>query len=283
MPTLTWAERFNPALERAMVYLRTSEKEFLAEEENKIRAQKRQLRRSRITAIILGTAAIISMFFMLFAFVKQVEAEKNRQEAEQQRERATTEQQRAEKMAEEARLSAEEAKIQEERALANADSARISALEAMRQKEYADRTAREANVQRSKAEMNAELAEEQRFMALAQADTARMNAEESQRLRMVSVGKTMAVKSIQLSGEGQLQTLLAYQAYLFNKRNGGSANDADIYMGLYNVAKTHGALNYKTFDGHSGMVNSIVFPTRYPGLLYLGIGREGAQVECREF
>ncbi len=259
MPTLTWAERFNPAFERAMVYLRTSEKEFIAEEENKIRAQKRQLRRSRITAIILGTAAIISMFFMLFAFVKQVEAEKNRQEAEQQRERATIQQQRAEENAEEARLNEEEARRQEERALANADSARISALEALRQKEFADRNAQEANVQRSKAEMNAELAEEQRLRALALADTAQLNAEEALRLRMVSVGKSMAVKSVQLSGEGQLQTLLAYQAYLFNKRNGGTANDADIYMGLYNVAKTHRALNYKTFDGHSGMVNSIVF------------------------
>lgn len=259
MPTLTWAERFNPAFERAMVYLRTSEKEFIAEEENKIRAQKRQLRRSRITAIILGTAAIISMFFMLFAFVKQVEAEKNRQEAEQQRERATVQQQRAEEMAENARLSAEEARRQEERALANADSARISALEAMRQKEFADRSAQEANLQRSKAEMNADLAEEQRLRALALADTAQMNAEEARRLRMVSVGKSMAVKSIQLSGEGQLQTLLAYQAYLFNERNGGSPNDADIYMGLYNVAKAHRALNYRTFEGHSGMVNSIAF------------------------
>ena len=41
-PTLTWAERYDPAFERAMVYLRTSEKEYLAEEENKIMLQKRR-------------------------------------------------------------------------------------------------------------------------------------------------------------------------------------------------------------------------------------------------
>jgi len=36
-----------------------------------IRLQKRQIKRAKIVAIILGTAAIISMGFMLFAFVRR--------------------------------------------------------------------------------------------------------------------------------------------------------------------------------------------------------------------
>lgn len=259
MPTLTWAERFNPAFERAMVYLRTSEKEYIAEEENKIKAQKRQLRRSRITAIILGTAAIISVFFMLFAFVKKVEADKNKLEAERQKEQARIEAERAEINAERAEQNAEEALRQERRAMLNADSARMSALEALRQKELAQRNEEEAKAQRKRAEINAEEAQKQRERALAQADTAQMNAERALRLRMVSVGKSMAVKSLQVIGEGDIQTLLAYQAYLFNERNGGVDNDADIYLGLYNVAKVYGGLNYNTYDGHTGMVNSVAF------------------------
>ena len=40
-PTLSWAERYNPAFERAMMYLRTSEKAWIEEEENKVKIQKR--------------------------------------------------------------------------------------------------------------------------------------------------------------------------------------------------------------------------------------------------
>ena len=84
-PTLAWAERYNPAFERAMVYLRTSEKEFLEEEENKIRLQKRQMRRTRIIALIPGIAAIISVGFMLFAFVQKIAADRQTILAEERR------------------------------------------------------------------------------------------------------------------------------------------------------------------------------------------------------
>jgi WD40 repeat protein len=56
-----------------------------------------------------------------------------------------------------------------------------------------------------------------------------------------------------------LQTLLAYQAYLFNKSNNGTENDADIYAGLYNVARRYGSTNYKSFTGHNGEIKSIAF------------------------
>jgi len=84
-PTLTWAQRYNPAFERAMVYLRTSEKEYLEEEENKIRLQKRQMKRTKIVATILGVAAIISMGFMLFAFVQKIAADRQTILAEQRK------------------------------------------------------------------------------------------------------------------------------------------------------------------------------------------------------
>jgi len=69
----------------------------------------------------------------------------------------------------------------------------------------------------------------------------------------------MSIKSLQVQGQKDLQTLLAYQAYLFNQKNGGFENDADIYMGLYNVAKQYGNVNYKIFSGHSGAIKSIAF------------------------
>ncbi len=258
-PSLTWAERYNPAFERAMVYLQTSEKEYLAEEENKIIAQKRQLRRSRITAIILGTAAIISVFFMLYAFERQIEANKQRREAEIQKQEAEVQKIKADSSALVANMNEQIANEESLRANANADSARYNAAIAEQQRLIAEENAIRASLSEQEALKQQGLAEEKEKEANENAELARLEKERATRLRMVSVGKTMAVKSVQATGQGDLQGLLAYQAYLFNKRNGGLENDADIYMGLYHVAKTFGGANYKSLEGHQGAVRSVAF------------------------
>jgi len=258
-PTLAWARRYDPAFERAMVYLRTSEKEYLDEEESKIRLQKRQMRRTKIVAMILGTAAIISLGFMLFAFVQKIAADRATVLAEERRkqeEAARAEAVRNEQLA----------TIQRERADSSAIVAQTNAEEALRQRSRAVQ-------QQSIAERNADLARQQEALALEQSDSAKrasMRADqqrsiaETERnralsLRMLSIGKSMSIKSLQVQGQKDLQTLLAYQAYLFNKNNGGLDNDADIYTGLYNVAKQYGGVTYKTFKGHTGAVRSIAY------------------------
>jgi hypothetical protein len=140
-PTLTWAERYNPAFERAMVYLRTSEKEYLEEEENKIRLQKRQMRRTKIVAMILGTAAIISMGFMLFAFIQKIAADRQTILAEQRKTEAEKQKYIADSIA-------VVATTQRSLAVTNATIADQKAEEARQQKEIADS-------QRSLAERNA--------------------------------------------------------------------------------------------------------------------------------
>ena len=128
-------------------------------------------------------------------------------------------------------------------------------------------------MKRSVAEQDAAEARKQQYMAMEQTDSARkaliisdMNAKslvelknEAVRKKMISLGKSMSLKSLQLNGQKDLQILLAYQAYIFNKSNGGSANDADIFSGLYNVAKQYGNVNCKTFTGHAGEIKSIAF------------------------
>jgi WD40 repeat protein len=258
-PTLAWAERYNPAFERAMVYLRTSEREYLEEEENKIRLQKRQMRRTRIVALILGVAAIISVGFMLFAFVQKIAADRQTVLAEERRVLAETEKSRADAQTDVAVRQKSIADSNAVVAILNADSARM-------QKEIADS-------QRVIALINAERAIQQQKIAEEQSDSAKraslradqnaMTAEERRkdalRLRMLSIGKSMSIKSLQVQGQRDLQSLLAYQAYIFNKNNGGLDNDADIYAGLYNVAKSYGSANYKSFQGHTGGIRSIAF------------------------
>ncbi len=258
-PTLTWAQRYDPAFERAMVYLRTSEKEFLDEEESKIRLQKRQIRRTKIIAIILGTAAMISIGFMLFAFVQRIAADRQRSIAEDNRIQAVKQTILADSSARVAIRQGEIADSNATRANLNAEIANQQKLLAMSEQERAKMEAERARQQELIARIQSDSAQHARVRADTNASIATKQKNNAQRLRMLSIGKSMSIKSLQLEGQKDLQTLLAYQAYLFNKKNGGPGNDADIYNGLFNVARQYGNVSYKSFRGHKGQIRSIAF------------------------
>jgi energy-coupling factor transporter ATP-binding protein EcfA2 len=164
-PTLTWAQRFSPAFERAMVYLETSEKAHLAEEENKIRLQKKALRRSRIFAIVLGTAAVISLGFMVYAITMQAESNKQRIIAEQQKEEAEKQKKEAEAQKELALQKEKEANEQRQLALDKEAEARKQTQIAERQKQLAEYSLAEAKRQESIALKQTEEAQKQKEIA----------------------------------------------------------------------------------------------------------------------
>lgn len=256
-PTLTWAQRYNPAFERAMVYLRTSEKTYVEEEENKIRLQKRQIKRTKIVAGILAVASIISVGFMLFAFIQKIAADQQTVLATEAKTEALIQKDSADYQAGVAKRQSIIADSSKTLAIERAEEAR-------REKENAER-------ERQNAIASAELAKKNEIYANQQTDSAKLakeradkNAEQARiaselatKRRMLSIGKAMSIKSLQASGQLDLQTLLAYQAYLFNKNNDGAENDADIYAGLYNVSKLYGSVNYKTYNGHKGVIKSV--------------------------
>ncbi len=150
-PTLTWAQRYNPAFERAMVYLRTSEKTYLEEEESKIRLQKRQMKRTKIVAGILGVASIISVGFMLFAFVQKIAADRQTVLAEQSKTEAVIQK-------DSANYQAGVAKRQTELAQIKTTEAEQSAAEAERQRIAAE-------YQKQVAVKSANIAREQKLIA----------------------------------------------------------------------------------------------------------------------
>jgi WD40 repeat protein len=103
------------------------------------------------------------------------------------------------------------------------------------------------------------LASQARMLAIMNADSAIKAGNETLRLRMISVARSMSLRSQQSGMTGDLQALLALQAFLFNRKNNGSRNDADIYMGLYTLAKQRNSDKIKIFEGLSGAVNNILF------------------------
>jgi energy-coupling factor transporter ATP-binding protein EcfA2 len=77
-PTLVWGQRYHPAFERTLVFLEYSKKEFETEQRIKELEQKRKLQRARRTALVLATATIISLLFLIFAFIQKLEADEQR-------------------------------------------------------------------------------------------------------------------------------------------------------------------------------------------------------------
>jgi WD40 repeat protein len=258
-PNLVWAERFNPAFERAMVYLGTSEKEYLAEEENKIRQQKLALRRTRIFALVLGSAAIVSLIFMLFAFIQRTEAEKQRVRAEEQTVEANKQRQEAETQRTKAQENEKKALDAQAEAVAQRDTAdtqrrlaQNNEAKALTQEALAKQREREANEQRQLAETNATLARQQQTLA-------EKNAREAYQRRLLSIAQSMSVKSLQITDDPNLKTLLAYQAYQFNDQYNGEAHHNDIYSGLYASLHTLLGDTFNIYKGHTDAVNSVVF------------------------
>ena len=268
-PTLTWAKRFNPAFERTLVYLDTSEREFKLEEENKIRLQKRQLRRTRIFAIILGSAAIVSIGVMLYAFVLSIQADRERDrafklqaEAESQKKRAEEEKKVANEQRELADVERQKALEQEQRAN---DAARLAEVERQKAFEALSETERQkilVEKEKKAAEDASILAQQNAEKARAQETIAIGESERANKLRMVSIAKSMAVKSTKIKRDLNLKALVSYQAYQFNDEYGGRENDPDVYSGLYFTQKSTSEDEYNSLRGHQGAVRSLSYNSK---------------------
>jgi WD40 repeat protein len=258
-PTLAWAERYNPAFERAMVFLRTSEKKFAEEEANKLKLQRQRVRKIRIIASAFGVLAILAIGYVFLNVHKRAQSERLVKFAESRFVQVL--------------LDKEKSDSTTIAVLEQKDKSDSVALIATRRADEAYSLMKSEEGRRMEAEIKASMATELQKKAVNETDSARKELaladqviqttvaqkNEAIRKRMVSVGKTVSLKSVLLQGQKELQTLLAFQAYLFNKKNNGQDNDADIYAGLYNVAKTNGSCQLKAFKGHNGDIRSIAF------------------------
>ena len=161
-PTVPWAVQYDPAFERAMVFLETSDAEFRKEEENKVRLQKRRLRVTRIFSLVLGGIAVVAMGLFLQTKNLQSREEAARKDAENK---------------------AEEARIAEEAALAARDSADL-------ERQKAENALQLAEERRVEAENATLLAEDRRIEAESERTRAEQNADAALR-----AGTTQCIRS----------------------------------------------------------------------------------------
>ncbi|SNS68695.1 WD domain-containing protein, G-beta repeat-containing protein [Ekhidna lutea] len=247
-PTLVWGQRYNPAFERTMVFLETSEKAYLTEQRNKEILQRRQVKRMRITAIVLAIATLITLTLVIFAFIKANDAEKEKQAADEARIEA-------EKLRDNAVIlqkNAEESAAEALREKANADRAREDAeknlIIANQQTELANQRQREAMEAQQRAEDAQKDAQEQARIAREQEQAAKdaealaqLERDNAERLRYQAIAQSMAIKAKNIlpddQDQAELKAIVARQAYLFYQdyKEEGRDYNGDIYAGIYNA------------------------------------------------
>ncbi|WP_018342883.1 hypothetical protein [Cytophaga aurantiaca] len=258
-PTLVWAQRYDSAFERAMVFLDTSNEAHEEEQRLKELAQKQALKRARTVALVLGIFTIMALGSLVFSILKMVEADQQRAEALLQKAKAEQNEafaksqqviaveqtKEAERQKELAVIAADEAKHQQDIAEKNFD-------EAQKQRNIAVKFAAEATKQQKIAEMQSEL-------AIANERTANAEKERADKLRLLSIAQSMAVRSVQIEDDSMRKGLLAFQAFGFYDKNGGNVNQHEIYDGLYYALKDLKPSEYNALHGHKDAVKSVVY------------------------
>jgi energy-coupling factor transporter ATP-binding protein EcfA2 len=249
-PTLVWGQRYHPAFERTMVFLEYSKKEFDTEQRIRELEQKRKLQRARVTAVVFGSLTIVALLFLVYAFIQKTQAEKNLQLAEEQRIRAEKNEKEAieaKNLADKRRLEAEEARQNEATQRELAQKAQLLAEE---NENLAKKNATEALRQRNRAVENERIAKQKEKEANDNAAAALKAEADAKNKRYVAQAKAMALKSLELGSEVELEGLLAQQAFIFNAEHGGDAYDNDIYNGLFYALRNNNHPLTQSLKGH---------------------------------
>jgi hypothetical protein len=258
-PTLLWAQRYDSAFERAMVFLDTSNEAHEEEQRLKELAQKQALKRARIVALVLAIFTIMALGSLVFSILQMVEAKKQEAFAKENEKEAKKQEQIALEQKGIAIEQTVEAKHQKELAV-------IAAEEAKYQQTIAEKNFKEAQKQRNIAVQFAEEAKKQQRIAEMQSELARNNErvantekDRADKLRLLAIAQAMAVRSLHVDNDSMRKGLLAFQAYEFYDKNGGNVNQHEIYDGLYYALKNLKPKEYNALHGHKDAVKSVVY------------------------
>lgn len=243
-PTREWAQRYDEAFERAIVFLDTSRITYEAELKNQELLQKRMLRRARATALILGIAAVIAILFLVFAVLQKIEADSQKLEAQRQ-EKEAIDQREAAVLARNDAEAQRNLVLQQNQALVKARAELQKALDEARvARDQAQQSAMIAYRQEQLAK-DAGLKEmESRILAERETERANQNLEKANRLYMLTVAQAMSGKSVQEDDDKDLAGTLAMQAFQFHRKYEGKRYDPYIYNALYHALVVNAGASY---------------------------------------
>jgi WD40 repeat protein len=256
-PTRTWAQRYNDAFERVIVFLDTSRVTYEAELKNQELLQRRLLQRARVVNIVLGAFLVLAVVLFFYGLMQQFQVEKQRQLADDRRQQAERSQAAAVASAQEAEqrsidlLKEKELTVQQNQALKEAYDS-MALLRAQAEQSYALAVAQTQLAESRTIEANRATDE-----ALRQTAIARQNLETANRLYYLQVAQTIAGRSENVDDK-DLAGALAMQGYLFHTLYEGKKHDPYIFRGLYYALTKLQGLNY----------NALKTPGNYRNLMF---------------
>ncbi|MBS1682475.1 MAG: hypothetical protein JST48_12250 [Bacteroidetes bacterium] len=231
-PTRSWAQRYDVAFERAIVFLDTSRITYEAELKNQEMLQRRMLRRARATNLVLALFLVVAIGLFFYGLIKSIESDKNLVEATKQRDNAQQLSIEAQKQRDIAEKRALEVIQKQQEILSQRDQlattnqllgASLRRTDSLRL--LAEINLNEANIQRDSARLARDVATRQTKIAI-------QKTEESNARLMLSIAQSLEAKSEGIDDK-DLAGNTALQGYLFHTRYGGKKYDPYVFRGLY--------------------------------------------------
>jgi len=264
-PTPAWGVQYNPAFERAMVFLSTSEEEYLWDEERKVILQKRRLFLNRAIAIFMGALVIVLGVVFFGTRNRTVTTEEPQQMAEQDYTYVPA-------------ITPSTPAVTEEVLLEETDEYPVENDPLYEEETTPDNT--EADNQQTSASDRRNQRTDDSGNATTEGSTTStrqetvtppVNTNESANLelqqRTLSIAKDVSQQSVEISRNPDLQGLLAFQAYKLNTRNEGPDYDADIYNGLYAALKKLISPAYNIYPNLRSSIKAIEWLDRTGSML----------------
>lgn len=275
-PSKIWAEKYDPYFERVINYLDHSRIEYENAIKNNEDKQKRELKRARYFAIVMGVGSLMSLLFLVISLVLRYDAEQSRKQSLEKEKVALSERARAEEQTKESisqkRIAEQQETIAEQQRRLTEEQRSI----AVREQQLAEIKRVEAEIakqiaviEKVKADSAQKIAERQKDLALKArtiADSLRFQADLSRRDALISqkdaeeqrgkaIARSIAIQSYQMAENSQegLPALLALQAYRFNIRNGGQKDNPDIFRALSRASDQRTMLRF-----HRDMVRAVI-------------------------
>jgi WD40 repeat protein/energy-coupling factor transporter ATP-binding protein EcfA2 len=272
-PTPAWGVQFNPAFERAMVFLSTSQEEMQWEEERKVILQKRRLLVNRAIAIFMGVLVVALAAIFIIT--------RNRPEKPVQAAQAITEdysvpspEARTETVTPLQEMEPEPIIQETEPARSEPPATSQNLNNTPQQGTSRQTTGREstggttARTQATRAPVTPRESQTSRQVTetpppAVDEDAAGM----ARRSELVALAKNVAEQSLTISQNPDLQGLLAFQAYRINARNDGKYYDVDIYKGLYEALKKLISPAYNIYPNIRNSIKDMVWLSRTGSIL----------------
>lgn len=248
-PNAAWASRYDPAFEESMQFLDESRAAMEEEKAAAAARSRRELRRARVVALVLGGAALVSVFMLVLAIRARTVALEAKAIADEQRMRAEENENRAKLAEAHVRDALDSVQVERDKVKSEytrAESLRLLAEQKETQARIAERRANElrdtamaaqARAIRSFAdsERDRKIAVDAAKEALRQEEIARKERKGADSLRRLALSRVVAnqaVVQLRSGNDSTLGRLLAVQARKLNLATGGSEFNADIFRAL---------------------------------------------------